>query len=69
MIVHVVLVWIPDPIREWNNVARECQAGMPQFQNSANFLFQILNAIGQVLLRFSKLLCSTVYSLPVISLT
>jgi len=38
--------------------------------NSAtNFLFQIFNAIGQALLQFSKFLCSTVYSLPVIGVT
>ena len=42
---------------------------MPRFLNSANFRFQIFNAIGQVLLWFSKFLYSTVYSLPVISLT
>ena len=42
---------------------------MPGLSNSANFLFQIFNAIGQALLQFSKFLCSTVYSLPVISLT
>jgi len=48
-----------------NNLATKCPAGMPRFRNSANFLFQIFNAIGQVLLWFSKFLCSTIYSLPV----
>jgi len=38
-------------------------SGIPQFLNSANF-FQIFNA--QVLLWFSKFLCSTVYLLPAI---
>ena len=54
-----------------NNLAQKYMypAGMLRFLNSANFLFQIFNAIGQVLLQFSKFLCSTVYSLPAISLT
>ena len=47
------------------SVLLECHS----LSNSANFLFQIFNAIGQVLLQFSKFLCSIVYSLPVISLT
>jgi len=56
------------------NLARKCLAGMPRSLNSATFLFQISNAIGstiygQILLQFSKFLCSTVCSLPVISLT
>ena len=65
--------WTPDPTRKEGsgkyNLARKCPVGMSQFLNSANFLFQIFNAIGQVLLRFSKFLCYTVYSLPVIGLT
>ena len=53
------LVWTPDPsgcARKGlgNNLARKCLAGMPRFLNSANFIFQILNAIGQVLLEFSN---------------
>ena len=56
------LVWIT--YRSFCSVAR-----MPVSLNLANFLFQIFNTIGQVLLQFSKFLCSTVYSLPVISLT
>ena len=66
------VVWTPDPTCEEGlgiNLAQKCLAGMTQFLNSANFLFQIFNAIGQVLLWFSTFLCSTVYSLPVISLT
>ena len=42
---------------------------MPRFLNSANFLFQIFNTIGPLLLQFSKFLCSTVYLFPVISRT
>ena len=42
---------------------------MPRLLDSANFLFQIFNVIGRVLLQFSKFLCSTVYSLPVINQT
>jgi len=42
---------------------------MPQLLDSANFLFQIFNMIGQVLLQFLKFLCSTIYSLPVINRT
>jgi len=42
---------------------------MPWFLNSANFLFQILNEIGQVLLHFSNFFCFTLYLLPVISLS
>jgi len=52
-----------------NNLARSCPAGMPRFLNSANFLFQIFNVIGPLLLQFSKCLCSTVYLLAVISRT
>ena len=52
-----------------NNLAGKYPAGMPWFLNSANFLFQMINTIGQIQLRFSKFLCSNVYSLPVISLT
>ena len=61
------LVWTPDPT--WNNLAWKCLAGMPRLLNSANLLFQISNVIGQVLLQFSKFLCSTVHSLPVINRT
>jgi len=43
-----------------NNLAWKCLAGMLRFLNSANILFQIFNAIGQVLLQFSKFLCSIV---------
>ena len=35
----------------------------------SKLLFQIFNMIGLLLLQFSKFLCSTVYLLPVISLT
>jgi len=35
-------------------LARKCLAGVPRSLNSANFLFQIFNAIGQVLLQFSN---------------
>ena len=52
-----------------HETTRKCPAGMPQFQSSANFLFQIFNMIGQVLLWFSKFLCCTVYLLPIISQT
>ena len=51
-----------------NNLAWKCLAGMLRFLNLANILFQIFNAIGQVLLQFSKFLCSTVLH-TVISLT
>ena len=51
-----------------NNLALKCLAGMPWFLTLANF-FQMFNAIGQIPLQFSKFLCSTVYSLPVISWT
>ena len=63
------VVWTPDPTHTrkdlGNNLARKYPARMPQFLNSANFLFQIFSAIGQVLLQFSKFPCSTVYLLPV----
>ena len=57
------------PVRKGmrNNLAQKCLAGMLQFLNSTNFLFRIFNAIGQVLLQFSKFLSSTVYSPPIIS--
>ena len=53
-----------------NNLARKCLAGMWRLLNSAtHFLFQIFNVMGQALLHYSKFLCSTVYSLPVINWT
>ena len=43
---------------------------MLQLLNSANFLFQIFNAIGQVLLNFQNFyVLLYTYSLPVINLT
>jgi len=53
-----------------NNLARKCLAGMWRLLNSAtHFLFQIFNVMGQALLQYSKFLCSTVYSLPIINWT
>ena len=58
--------WTPDPTRKEGsgkyNLARKCPVGMSQFLNSANFLFQIFNAIGQVLLRFSKFLFYRIFT-------
>jgi len=50
-------LYTPDPtVRKHlgNNLARNYPAGMPQFLISTNFLFQIFNAIGQVLLQFQN---------------
>ena len=51
---HTHVVWTLDPTRKdlVNNLARKCLAEMPRFLNSANFLFQFFNVIGQVLLHF-----------------
>ena len=52
-----------------NNHAQKCLAGMPQFLNSANFLLQIFNRrLVKYHSNFQNF-CSTVYSLPIISLT